>query len=99
FFLGPAFGSVVFPHLSLNPQGETHFLNFEQESIDTGHTENEGEKMRENTLMLKYIAILRARKLLQEVTTHKLLRNRRATLRKQQYTTCGIVAVRTAGAA
>jgi len=82
FFFSSAFGAVALPHLSLNPRGETHFLHFQQDSVGARDTDEEGEKVREKTLVLKGIAIFRARKLLQKVTPHKLLSNRRAALGK-----------------
>jgi len=93
FFFSSAFGAVALPHLSLNPRGETHFLHFQQDSVGARDTDEEGEKVREKTLVLKGIAIFRARKLLQKVTPHKLLSNRRAALGEDRRALRGIIAV------
>src|ERR1700676_510944 len=98
FFLGPALGSITLPQLSLNPQGETHFLHFQQESVGARDPDNDGENVRQKTLMLKCIAIFRACKFLQEVTAHKLLSNRRAALWKHRCALCSTVAICPLGA-
>src|SRR6266404_264618 len=57
FFFGPALGSVALLHLRLNPQGETHFLNFQQDLVGARDADNEGENVRKKALMLKRIAV------------------------------------------
>src|SRR6266404_2862257 len=94
FFLGSAFGSVALSHLPLDPQREAHFLNFQQDLVGAGHTEDQSKSVREKALVLKCIASFRAGEFLQEVTADKLLSNRRAALGKYWCALCGIPAAR-----
>src|SRR5208283_1415261 len=83
-FLGPAFGPVLLPHLSLNPQGEPDCLYFQQEFVRPRDTDDKRENVREYALMLKRIAVFCAGKFLQEVAAHKLLGDCRASLWKHE---------------
>src|SRR6202040_4296743 len=52
-FLGPASRSVLLTHLSLDPQGETDCLYFQQKLVCARYTNDKGQGVRKDALMLK----------------------------------------------
>src|SRR6185369_10313931 len=85
-FLGPALGSILLAHLSLDPQGEADCFYFQEELVCARHTNDEGENVRKNPSVLKHVAVNCAGQLLQEVAAHELLGDRRPPLRKHART-------------